>query len=305
LSGRERQKLLMEFIRSLSPATIFNVNSLLFWDMMGPFGKALSCSSRLYAYLFCSDKNVYGDWTGYPVKQFYRYFDIYSAVITDSHSLAADLKGRFQIPPTMEGKLVTLETPVTDTPRLAVAPTPASGRRPQVFWAGRFDRQKRVDIVFQLASRLPEFIFRLWGEPLLDRDFNKLEKPPNVVLEGVYRDLADLPLEECDLWLYTSAWDGVPNVLVEIAARGIPLIGSLVGGTGEILREGLAWPIAEVEDLQSYEIAIHAIAQDPAGARERAGRLRDYVLNRRTVDAYRDALKTMLFDAQVTSESAG
>ncbi len=41
------------------------------------------------------------------------------------------------------------------------------GRRPQVFWAGRWDRQKRIDLLLEVARRMPDVDFRMWGEPVL------------------------------------------------------------------------------------------------------------------------------------------
>ena len=114
-----------------------------------------------------------------------------------------------------------------------------------------------------------------------------MEKPGNVYLEGVYQSLSDLPLEECDLWLYTSEWDGVPNMLIEIASTGVPIVGSLVGGTGEILIEGLSHPIADINDLAAYEGAIRLVLADPDAAREGARKLREHVIETRTFDQFR------------------
>jgi glycosyltransferase involved in cell wall biosynthesis len=248
----------------------------------------------LYAYFFCNDKNYLGQWNGYPLQKFYRYFDILSGVIADSHFLAEDLRERHVVPPNQKARIVTLETPVPVPPAAVTAPPPLAGRRPQIFWAGRFDRQKRVDIVLALAMRLPEADFRLWGEPVLDANVAMSAKPANVSLEGVYGDLGELPFENCDLWLYTSEWDGVPNILIEVAARGVPLVGSLAGGTGEILQEGLSWSVTDIEDIGAYEAGVRVVLADPGGARERAGLLRDRVLSRRTPLAYRNTLETLL-----------
>ena len=298
LGSHARQRVLVEFLRSLRPTAIFNVNSKLFWETMRPYGKLLSSGSALYAALFCSDQDIYGQWTGYPIKQFYRYFDTYSAVITDSHFLADELRRRYAIPPAQAHKLRTLETPVIkEFPPVAKTST---GERAQIFWAGRFDRQKRVDVVMALAKRLPEVDFHLWGEPVLDKDFQNLDIPKNVALHGVYQDFEELPLAQCDLWLYTSQWDGVPNVLLEVAASGIPIVGSLVGGTGEVLLEGLSHRIEDNDDLDAFETAIRDVLADPAAARKRAAQLRENVLTTRTPSAYAAAVKTLLSAAAGT-----
>lgn len=293
VSQVNQQRLLVEFIRSLRPDAVFNINSKLFWDMLLPYGKALSKSTSLYAYLFCDDMNTFGYIDGYPSKQFYRYFDLYKAILADSHFLADSLRERFQIPPSQTHKLLALGTPVSGS--IPIAPPIASGtRRPQIFWSGRFDRQKRVDIVAELAARLPDVDFRLWGQPGVDKHFERLTLPANISTEGVYKQFSELPLSEADLWLYTSQWDGVPNVLFEVAAAGIPLVGSLAGGCGEVLIEGLSERIEDVEDVAAFEVAIRRVLADPKSARERAILLRERILTDRAQKVYRSQIETLL-----------
>jgi glycosyltransferase involved in cell wall biosynthesis len=294
LPVNEKLRVLVEFLRSLRPAAAFNVNSRLFWDLMLPFGQALSSGIALYAYMFCADKDGYGNWTGYPIKDFYRHFDVLSGVVTDSHSLGSDLLVRYQVPPAQTRKIATLETPIGWHSK-PIQRRPRSGNeRPQVYWAGRFDRQKRVDIVFAIADKMRDVEFHLWGEPVIDNDFRKLKKPDNVVLEGVYTHITDLPLERCDLWLYTSQWDGVPNILFEVAALHIPLVGSVAGGCGEVLIDGLCERVESVDDVRAFEGAIRRILANPVNARARAAKLGEIIINRRTPGAYRAAVKELL-----------
>lgn len=294
LNSRQKQKILTEFLRSLCLDCIFNVNSSLLWDVYMSYGKALSSSMSLYSYFFCNDKTIYGFWDGYPIKYFYRHFDTLAGVITDSHFLADELRQRYLVPPAQIEKIVVLETPVVTESPPAQRPAIDSERRPQVFWSGRFDRQKRVDIVRDVAQMMPDVLFRLWGEPVTESNACSFDESDNIRLEGVYSDISELPLEQCDLWLYTSEWDGVPNILIEISALGIPLVGSLTGGTGEILRDGYAYAVADIENVNAYVTAIRSILDNPAVARERALELRSLVVSRRTPENYRQALLTLL-----------
>lgn len=294
MSRLARQRLLVEYIRSLRPIHVFNVNSRTLWDAMEQHGLAMSQTMNLYAYLFCNDKNVYGDWVGYPVRNFHRFADVYQGVICDSNFLMNDLKNRFLVPPEKSHRLAVFETPISYVPAPAKMPEPRPGRRPQIFWAGRFDRQKRIDVTYEIARRMPEVDFHLWGEPVLDRHFRNLTKPDNVYLNGVYQNFYELPLDDCDAWLYTSEWDGVPNVLIEVASAAVPLVGSITGGTGEVLVEGLSKPIESIEDANAYVQALHETIANPVKAREAALKLRQRIIQRRTLQVYRDRLKSML-----------
>jgi glycosyltransferase involved in cell wall biosynthesis len=110
----------------------------------------------------------------------------------------------------------------------------------------------------------------------------------------VYQDLSELPFEECDVWLYTAEWDGVPNILIEVASRAVPLVGSIAGGTGEILKRGMSWPVEDIEDIASYEKGIRAALENPEEARSQARSLREYVLSRRAPEVYGQALNSLL-----------
>ncbi|KPP84585.1 MAG: Glycosyltransferase [Rhodobacteraceae bacterium HLUCCO07] len=289
-----RERVLVEFLRSLRPDAVFNVNSRLMWEALKPYGKALSATTALYACLFCNEKTLFGFWTGYPVKQFYRNFDVLAGIFCDSHYLAEQLTAQFQVPPGLRHKVRVLEAPVDSSQPVIPAPAPDTQRRPQVFWSGRFDRQKRVDIAYEIARRVPEADFRMWGEDVLKGGTGDLRRPENVQVEGKYVHFSDLPLENCDLWLYTSEWDGVPSLLIEVAMTGVPLVGSLAGGTGEILRHGMSWPIEDIEDIDAYVIAIREVLAAPDAARTRARDLRAHLAAKRTEANYLDALESIL-----------
>jgi len=141
---------------------------------------------------------------------------------------------------------------------------------------------------------MPEVDVRMWGEAVLTRGQMTGGVPDNVRLEGPYAHFSALPLGDADVWLYTAAWDGVPSQLLEVSMTGIPIVGSLVGGTGEVLGEDDAWPVAEVEDPDAYVTAIRAVLADPATARERATALRERMLAERTEAAYGERAADLL-----------
>ncbi|MCA8901944.1 MAG: glycosyltransferase family 4 protein [Hyphomonas sp.] len=294
LDGANRERLLVEFLRSLKLDHVFNVNSRTFWNALEHFGVALSKSMKLHSYFFCNEKNIYGDWVGYPVRMYHKFADILDSVICDSHFLANELQGRFLVPPMHGDRLRVLSTPI-DVSMEPVAPArrPAN-QRPKVFWAGRFDRQKRVDVAYAIAAAMPDVDFHFWGKQTLDKGFEKLKKPDNVKLEGVYQKFTDLPLAECDAWLYTAEWDGVPNMLIEVATAAVPLVGSIAGGTGEVLVEGLSWPVNDIEDVDDYVAGLRRAIENPVEVRADALKLRQVVQKRHAKTAYEGAVRALI-----------
>jgi glycosyltransferase involved in cell wall biosynthesis len=113
-------------------------------------------------------------------------------------------------------------------------------------------------------------------------------------MQGTFERLDDLPLDEASLWLYTSQWDGLPTILLEVGLRKIPLVAAWVGGTVDVISEGTAWPVDKFEDAGAYVLAIRAALSDPSEAAERAGRLHALLLERHNRGHYERSLQNAL-----------
>jgi glycosyltransferase involved in cell wall biosynthesis len=286
-------RLLVELIRSFDADAVVNINARLLYEAMTTYGKALAASERIFLVMFGNEQLPMGHWVGIPLRFFYRCFDLVEGVVTDSAYLATWLRDRHQLGPAEFARIHVLRAPVDPELPVAEAPTADPARRPQVFWAGRWDRQKRVDIALEVARRMPDVDFRMWGESVLTPG-HVGEAPPNVRLEGAYRHITELSLSEADAWLYTSAWDGVPGQLLEVVMIGIPLVSTLIGGTGEVLSEDDSWLVRDVEDVDVYVSALRQALADPAEARRRAAALRERLLRARTETEYAEHAARLL-----------
>ena len=97
-------------------------------------------------------------------------------------------------------------------------------------------------------------------------------------------------LDEADLFVLSSLTEGLPKALLEAMARGLPAVGSDVGGIPELLsREALVPPADEGKLAEK----IMSLARDPEGltrlsARnfEEASRYRHELLSRLRVEFY-------------------
>jgi glycosyltransferase involved in cell wall biosynthesis len=285
---------LVMLLRSFQADSIVNVNSGTLHRALRTFGSALAASERVFPIFFCNEQDEAGNWYGWPSIQFYRLFDQVTELITDSEYLAQWFEDIYQLDARSREKVRVFHAPVD--PTLPVASPDASSRptdRPTVFWAGRWDRQKKIDLVLQIARLMPDVEFRMWGEAVLQQ--GKLKHlPDNVTVEGKYAAFMDLNLGEADVWLYTSAWDGVPTILLEVAMTGVPIVGSLVGGTGEVLGEEDAWPVAEIDNAGEYVKAIRDVLADSARARKRALALRERLLRDRSEAAFAEQVTDLL-----------
>ncbi|HEX5467581.1 MAG TPA: glycosyltransferase [Gaiellaceae bacterium] len=286
---------LVMLVRSFHAESIVNIDSGTFHRAMRTYGSALAATERLFPIFFGNESTEIGDWYGWPSIQFYRLFDQVTNIITDSERLAQWLDDIYQLDPGSREKIRIFHAPVD--PTLPLASPDVSSRssdRPTVFWAARSGgRKEGIDLVLQIARLMPEVEFRLWGEQILQRRRLK-HLPENVRIEGGYAAFTDLELGEADVWLYTSAWDGVPTILLDVAMTGVPIVGRLVGGTGEVLSEADAWPVAEIGNAEEFVKAIREVLADTAGARRRALALRERLLRERSEAAFAEEVTGLL-----------
>lgn len=93
----------------------------------------------------------------------------------------------------------------------------------------------------------------------------------HVRLLGLRTDVARL-LPAADLFLLTSLTEGIPVTLIEAMAAGLPVVGTRVGGMGEVVEEGATGLLAPSGDDAALAACVLRLADD-AGARGRMGRL--------------------------------
>jgi glycosyltransferase involved in cell wall biosynthesis len=140
---------------------------------------------------------------------------------------------------------------------------------------------------------MPDVEFRCWGKAVLDSPPDLARLPKNLKLNAPFKDYAEMPLSECDLWLYTSAWDGLPTILIELGALGVPMAASAAGGVPELVDDSTGWPIPV--DAEAGDIAriIRAALDDPAGRVSRARALQDRVRARHDIATFIEQVNSL------------
>jgi glycosyltransferase involved in cell wall biosynthesis len=304
LPKEQAQHALAMLIRSFHADVVVNINSRLLYEAMVTYGSAFTESERIFSVLFCNEQTAMGTWLGFPLRFFYRSFDLVEGVITDSDFLADWLRDRHQLGPEQASRLHVFSAPVDPDVPVVSPPSSDPSRRPKVFWASKWDRQKRIDILLEVARRMPEVDFRMWGESVLTPT-HLHQVPENVQLNDAYGHISELDLSEADLWLYTSGWDGVPSQLLEVGMTGLPIVGSLVGGTGEVLGDDDSWPVKDPDDPDAYVRAIRDVLADQKAARQRSLALRDRLLGERGRPEFADHAASVLLGKRQQEGVAG
>ena len=132
----------------------------------------------------------------------------------------------------------------------------------RILWASRVCKQKRPDILKAVSNKLDKtkFIIDAYGqleEGLTASYFDD----SRVHYKGAFNGSSNLPTEHYDAFMYTSEGDGVPNILQEMTAAGLPIVASNVGGIGEFIKtDNTGFLIEDHENIDSYVSAIQRLA---------------------------------------------
>ncbi|AXV93380.1 glycosyltransferase (plasmid) [Ralstonia solanacearum] len=284
LSRAARAQLVTSLIYAIRPKAVMNVNSTACWDAIASRGKALSQITRLFACLFFRDYTADGGSKGYVDTHFRNTFDYLTKVYSDNETFVAELIDRHGIPSDWQSKLTALHQPP-----LAQSEAGGTWRPPQarsVLWAGRYGRQKNVELLVNIAKHAPDLHFDVYGygdeisTNLLEAASRDCE---NLRLRGRYRSFTSLPVNDYDVYLYTSLWDGLPNTLIEAGSIGIPVVASAVGGIAELVTDHTGWLVTRTMDSTAYIDALREACDHPDEAHARADRLTALVRTRHTM----------------------
>ena len=112
----------------------------------------------------------------------------------------------------------------------------------------------------------------------------------NLTWHGAYSSVAALPMGVSGALLYTSLWDGLPDVLLAAGAAGIPIVASDVGGISELIDNSTGWLVSEIHNPSAYIAALNMIAIDPGEARRRSQALRSRIRFRHSWEKYIEAI---------------
>ena len=110
----------------------------------------------------------------------------------------------------------------------------------------RFSAQKSpmtfVRTASEVIKKVPEAFFMMVGDgplrPVIEEQIRDLGIEDRMILTGLRRDVPEL-LQLFDIFLLTSLWEGLPRVIPQAMAAGLPVIASDVDGNAEIIKNSV------------------------------------------------------------------
>ena len=170
--------------------------------------------------------------------------------------------------------------------------------------AGRLSPEKGFDVLLEATARVarhePDVGLLLFGDgplrPRLEEQIAELGLANNVVLAGFHNDL-DRLLPALDLFVQSSFTEGMPNVLLEAMAARLPIVATAVGGTPELVEDGVSGWLAPAGDAAALgrrmqEALAHRRRREAMGQRGRE-RVEEHFTFAAQARRYREVLQQL------------
>lgn len=151
---------------------------------------------------------------------------------------------------------------------------------------GRFHPQKDYTCMLrsfaEVAKARPDVLLIIAGDGPLRPEMEKLASALGIAEQvrflGVRQDVPEL-MNAADAYVMSSAWEGMPNVLLEASATGLPIVATNVGGNSEIVLDGKTGFLVPPKDPSALAQAMLRLMDLPKEERQKMGQAgREHVL---------------------------
>ncbi|MEL6235138.1 MAG: hypothetical protein AAFR46_12095 [Pseudomonadota bacterium] len=291
LSIETRCEALIAVLEVLAPARAHLVHSYIGYtafthSMMAD--RAHAAVGSLHVSAFCTHVHNSGVADGY-----FRYVPDLAArterFVFDNRWYRDDLTARFGLP---ETQTAVLDYPIEPAETVDLE---ASAGSNTVLWASRLDSQKNPRVLGEIACALPDLRFLVYGDAVLnDEAVDWAAMPANVQACGGFASPADLPFDQAFAFLYTSRFDGMPLILMDVGSRGLPIVTPSIGGIGDLM--GADWPhyVDGPDDVAGYVRELTALHDSLETRRASATRMLAMLGETRGVDRFLAAAAALL-----------
>lgn len=166
-----------------------------------------------------------------------------------------------------------------DTTRFSPGPTPSAHPEPTLLFVGRLARQKGVDVLLDALGLLRAHRWRLViagdgpERDALSAQTAALGLASRVDFRGwVQREELPALYRSAEAFVFPSHDEGMPNVVLEAMASGLPIVATRVPGNDELVRDNGA--LVAAGDAPAFAAALAPLLSDPALRQTLAARSR-------------------------------
>lgn len=124
-----------------------------------------------------------------------------------------------------------------------------------------------IAVAKRLCERVPQARFVLIGDgelrPRVEALIHSAALQDRVCLAGWRRDI-DTVMRSLDVLLLTSHWEGLPRVILEASATGVPIVATRVGGVEEGIERDSCARLCAAGDIDGLTAGLEEILQGSA-----------------------------------------
>jgi len=170
--------------------------------------------------------------------------------------------------------------------------------RKKILWASRVANQKLISVLYQICKKMSAYTFVMYGENPEEEQskdyYEKIRRLDNVIIYPYFKSISDLNSDDFDLFLYTSCYDGIPNIILEMTSLSIPVVSSKICGIPEVFGNEYELFIEEYENPKSYCEKIELFYKNPEYYYNIMSEIRKKVLDIHSRDNFRKAYLELL-----------
>ena len=157
--------------------------------------------------------------------------------------------------------------------------------RPRVLFVGRLDKQKNLLAFVRAVFPLDVEVWLVGYGPQRDQLAN--ETKGSIATFKFFGNMpsGNLPrvMNDCDIFVLPSLYEGHPKAMLEAMACGLPVIGTRVPGTKELIRDGETGLLCET-DLDSLRAVVERLVGDAQLRQQLGDRARTFVVHNFALD---------------------
>ena len=241
-----------------------------------------------------ADRRKWVIWTDWLTRGLTQKYVAVSRHVADVHTRLCGISG---------DKITVIHNGV-DIPKRGPIRTRQQNSEFRVLFVGRLTEQKQpVNLVRAVAAMPDELRNRtvvdflgegtLW--PDLEREISRAGLEDRVRLRGYQWNVTDW-MAQADVLALPSAWEGLPNAVLEAMACGLPVVASRVDGVSEIIESGVTGWLVPPGDVQAFANVLTQVASDWETRQAVAGRAFELVRQRFLWDSTVDDFDKVLTD---------
>ena len=292
LKDEEKTILMDRIIGQLNCKKLHIINSEFMYKWCAEHEELFNKTIDLYASLFCHDVIPGTNGEGifdYSDPYLLNIFNFTKKIYTDNRRVVDRMVERCGV---SDEKFVVHYQPTELIDHEPKKPYSKKNKM-KILWASRLNSQKCPDVLKSIAERInpDEFEIHVFGRSDgYDESF--FDGVKSIVFHGKYDGFSSIEPNKFDLYLYTSAIDGLPNTLLEAASYELPIIAPNVGGIGEfILDKKTGLLVEDYRDVEGYISGIEFAKNNYKDMQSYAKNAMKLLVERHSWDSYIKTIK--------------